>query len=31
MLIQLSTRSYLGIRMEDEVTVWRYIIVPLKG
>ena len=26
-----STRSCLEIRMQDKVTIWRLIIVPLKG
>ena len=29
--IKLSTWSCLEIRTQDEVTVWRLIIVPLKG
>jgi len=28
--IRLSTWSCLEIRMQDEVTVWTWIIVPLK-
>jgi len=31
MLIKLSTWSCLEIRMQDEVTELRLIIVPLKG
>ena len=31
MLIKLSTWSFLEIRMQDEVTVERLIIVPLQG
>jgi hypothetical protein len=31
MLIRLITWSYLQIRMLDEVTILRLIIVPLKG
>jgi len=31
MLIQLSTCSCLEIRLQDEVTILRLIIYPLKG
>jgi len=31
MLIKLSTWSCLKIRMQVEVTIYRLIIVPLKG
>jgi len=31
MLINLSTWSFLESRMQDEVTVWIVITVPLKG
>jgi len=31
MMIDLSTWSRLEIRIQDKRTVWRLIIVPLKG